>query len=465
MKAPKNVTVWLDSLELNRFHVLVMFLAGFTLVFDGYDSQIIAYIMPQAIKEWNLKPVMAGSIASYGFAGLMCGAAIFGMIADRIGRKGGLMLAILFFSIFSGVAAFAPNFKTFCILRFLAGLGMGGAMPITIAIVSEFSPARIRAKSVTAMFAGFTTGWAVAGAVAMGVIPTLGWRAALFMGFIPLLFLPVMKWLCPESVRFLAGKGKLNEAIAQMRRVERAAGIYPIPWSEEHFSFGPGPQKKGKLSDIFSKGLIAMTILLWFGYFFNLLVTYGLSTWLPTLLVKQGFSVVKSYSYGLIQAIGASVGGFACGWMMDKFGRKAALFICYFLGGFAVLLFGTVTSTVSLYIYGGLAGMLIIGAQIGIQVVAGESYPTAIRTTGAGWVMTFGRIGAILAGVLGGVLVQAGFTFQQFFVFYSVPCFIVAGIALLFRVNKSDTLEHIHEKLVATRAKPAMAPARSDEAL
>lgn len=465
MKAPKNVTVWLDSLELNRFHVLVMFLAGFTLIFDGYDSQIIAYIMPQAIKEWSLKPVMAGSIASYGFAGLMCGAAIFGMIADRIGRKGGLMLAILFFSVFSGVAAFAPNFKSFCVLRFLAGLGMGGAMPITIAIVSEFAPARIRAKSVTAMFAGFTTGWAVAGAVAMGIIPRFGWRAALFMGFIPLLFLPVMKWLCPESVRFLAGKGKMNEAISTIRRVERAAGIYPIAWTEEHFKFGPGPQKKGKLRDIFSHGLIAMTILLWLGYFFNLLVTYGLSTWLPTLLVKQGFSVVKSYSYGLIQAIGASVGGFACGWMMDKFGRKAALFICYFLGGFAVLLFGSVTSTVSLYIYGGLAGMLIIGAQIGIQVVAGESYPTNIRTTGAGWVMTFGRIGAIVAGVLGGVLVQAGFSFQQFFVFYSIPCFIVAGIALLFRVNKADTLEHIHEKLVSSRAKPAMAPARTDEAL
>jgi MFS family permease len=181
--------------------------------------------------------------------------------------------------------------------------------------------------------------------------------------------------------------------------------------------------------------------------------------------VKQGFSVVKSYSYGLIQALGASVGGFACGWMMDKFGRKAALFICYFLGGFAVLLFGTVTSTVSLYIYGGLAGMLIIGAQIGIQVVAGESYPTNIRTTGAGWVMTFGRIGAILAGVLGGVLVQAGFSFKQFFVFYAIPCFIVAGITLLFRVNKSETLELIHEKLVSSRAKPAMAPARTDEAL
>ena len=108
--------------------------------------------------------------------------------------------------------------------------------------------------------------------------------------------------------------------------------------------------------------------------------------------------------------------------------------------------------------------MLIIGAQIGIQVVAGEAYPTSIRTTGAGWVMTFGRLGAILAGVLGGVLIQAGFTFKQFFVFYAIPCFVVAGITLLFRVNKSESLEHIQETLTAKNPKGAVATARIDEA-
>jgi len=133
------------------------------LIFDGYDSQIIAYIMPHLMKEWNLTPVTAGSIASYGFLGLMIGAAGFGMIADKIGRKGGLLICLAIFTIFSGAAYWAPNFKIFCILRFLAGLGMGGAMPLAITLVSEFAPARIRAKAVTAMFGGFTFGWAVAG--------------------------------------------------------------------------------------------------------------------------------------------------------------------------------------------------------------------------------------------------------------------------------------------------------------
>lgn len=446
MVAYKNVTQWLDSLVINRFHALVMFLCGFVLVFDGYDSQIVAYIMPQVIKEWGLTPVVAGSIASYGFAGLMVGAAGFGMLADKIGRKNGLMLALVWFCTFSGVAAFATNFSVFCILRFLAGIGMGGAMPIVIALTSEFSPARIRAKCVTAMFAGFTSGWAVAGGIAMLVIPIWGWRSALLIGFLPIFFLPVLLKWCPESVRFLAQKNRIDDAIQTMRRMENAARVSPIPWEKEHFVFGAGPVK-ANFTDIFKGGLAVMTILLWFAYFFNLLVTYGLSTWLPTLLVKQGFPIVKSYSYGLIQAVGSSIGGFVCGILMDKFGRKAGLFICYFLGGFAVWAFGSVSNEASLYIIGGLAGMLIIGAQIGIQVVAGESYPTHIRTTGAGWVMTIGRIGAILAGVLGGVLVGWGFTFKEFFIFYAVPCFLLSGITLLFKVNKSETLEDIAKRL------------------
>ena len=218
-----NVTKWCDELKFNRFHGLVLTLAGLTLIFDGYDSQIIAYIMPQILKEWHLSPLKVGSIASYGFVGLMIGAAGFGMIADRIGRKTTLMLALLIFSLFSGLAYFAPNFTIFCLFRFLAGLGMGGAMPLTITLVSEFAPARIRGKAVTAMFGGFTFGWAVAALVAMIFIPLFGWRIVLLMGFLPILFLPVLKWLLPESIRFLAGKGRYDEAISELRKVEKGA--------------------------------------------------------------------------------------------------------------------------------------------------------------------------------------------------------------------------------------------------
>ncbi|OPY74250.1 MAG: 4-hydroxybenzoate transporter PcaK [Syntrophorhabdus sp. PtaU1.Bin058] len=444
----KNVTQWLDSLSFNRFHGLVVLLSAMVCIFDGYDSQIIAYVMPQVIREWKLTPIVAGSIASYGFLGLMVGSASFGMIADRIGRKTALMLALTVFTSFSGVAAFAPNFTIFCILRFLAGLGMGGALPVVLGIASEFSPARIRGKVVTGVFAGFTGGWALAGGVAMWIIPALGWRSALFVGFIPIAVLPILKWLCPESVRFLASKGHLDEAIAQMRRVERAAGVKPIEWKDEHFHAGPVVMKHGRVRDLFGHHLASITLVLWFSTFFSLLVVYGLSTWLPTMLVKQGMSLVKSYSYGFVQAVGASVGGFLCGWVMDWLGRKRAMIVFYCLAAVMVYLFGTVSNTVTLYVIGGLAGMLVIGAQIGIQVISAESYPTQIRTTGAGYALTMGRFGAIVAGVLGGLLLELGFTFRQFFAFYSLPCLILAGLAFLYRINKADALEKISAKLL-----------------
>lgn len=286
----------------------------------------------------------------------MVGAAGFGMVSDRIGRKRTLMLCIAIFSIFSGAAYFAPNFKVFVSFRFLAGLGMGGAMPIAITLVSEFAPAKIRAKAVTAMFGGFTL--------------------------------------------------------------------------------------------LFSKGLIGMTILVWLTYFFNLLVIYGLASWLPTLLVKAGLSQVKSYSYGMIQSVGASVGGFLLGWVMDKFGRKAGLSLFYFLGGIALWIFGYASSNAALLIAGAATGVFIIGTQIAQHVITGEIYPTHARSTGVGWALTIGRLGSIIGPLLGGLLQMGGFSFGQYFLIFSIPCFLCSVLVLLYKVNvKGEGLETINEKL------------------
>ncbi|MFH0730288.1 MAG: MFS transporter [Pseudomonadota bacterium] len=442
-----NIIQWCDGLSFNRFHTLIFALAGLTLIFDGYDSQIIAYLMPQLMKEWNLTPVTAGSIASYGFLGLMIGAAGFGMIADKIGRKTGLLICLAIFSIFSGIAYWAPNFQVFCILRFLAGLGMGGAMPLTITLVSEFAPARIRAKAVTAMFGGFTFGWAVAGLTAMLIIPTYGWRMPLLFGLLPILFLPVLAFALPESIRFLVSKGKFNSAVKEIRKMERAAGLSPRNWETEHFAL-PSTPPAGSIKELFSHRLAFMTLLIWATYFFNLLVVYGLATWLPSLLVKSGFSLVKSYSFGFIQALGASAGGFLLGWLMDRFGRKSGLLVAYLAGGVAIWMFGIVSSNTSLYIVGAATGVFVIGAQIAQHVVSGEVYPTHVRSTGVGWALTIGRLGSIVGPILGGYLQMMGMTFSQYFVVFAIPSFICAGLVLMYRVNvKQEGLETIHVRL------------------
>ncbi|GAB7025435.1 MFS transporter [Geotalea toluenoxydans] len=444
-----SFTQWCDSLSFNRFHAMVMGLAALILIFDGFDAQIIAYVMPQLVKEWHLTPVAAGSMASYGFIGLMIGAAGFGTFADRLGRKKGLMIALVVFSVFSGAAYWAPNFQVFCLLRFLAGIGMGGAMPLTITLVTEFAPAKARAKAVSAMFAGFTLGWGVAALVAMVGIPALGWRMVLLFGFLPVLILPLLQKALPESVRFLASKGRHEEAILEIQRMEKAAGFPPAAWTKESFQTGP-VEPGSSLTQLFSPGFSFMTPLIWATYFLNLLVVYGLATWLPSLLVKAGFSLVKSYSFGMVQAVGASLGGFLLGWMMDRFGRKSALIFAYMAGGVVVALFGTVSSNAALYIIGAATGVFVIGAQIAQHVVTGELYPTNIRSTGVGCALTAGRLGSIAGPLLGGALQMAGVTFSQYFLIFAVPSFLCAGLVYLYRVNvKDEGLETVHERLVS----------------
>ena len=227
---------WLDGLKFSKFHGRLLFIGTLITTFAGYSSQIIAYILPPALKEWHLTPLEAGTMISYGFLGLMIGAAGLGIVSDRLGRKNAILLIVAAFSIFNGAAYFAPDFKVFCVLRFLAGLGIGGAIPLTVTLLGEFAPSKIRGRFLTVVGGGFTIGWMVAGLVSMAVVPRFGWRAVLLIGLLPLFLLPVIKGTLPESVRFLAGKKRYPEAIGELQRVERVACFEPCTWTDESFA-------------------------------------------------------------------------------------------------------------------------------------------------------------------------------------------------------------------------------------
>lgn len=443
MQKFKSATEWLDNQKASSFHYLLIILSFFVLVFDGYDSQILSYILPQAIKEWHLTPVVAGSMASYGFIGLIIGTTLFGMLSDSIGRKKALMIAIADFTIFSGAAYFAPTFQVFSAMRLVAGIGMGGAMPITIALVSEYAPAKIRGRAVTAMFSGFTSGWILAALVAMGIVPTFGWRIVLLMGVLPIIYIPILIKFLPESIRFLAAKGRVPEAIKEMRKIEKATGVKPIDWKPEHFVVAQA-QAKGSIKDLFTPQFALMTLLISVTYFFNLLTVYGLSSWLPTLLVKKGFSLVKSYSFGMVQAIMASVGAYIIGMCIDAFGRKKTMIPAYILGAISIVFFGKANSYAAMMVAAGFTGFFIMGSQTAQHVITGETFPTRIRSTGTGFVYSVGRVGSFVAPLLGGAMVAAGFSFTSFFLVFAIFPVICAATFALYKVSsQGETLEEI----------------------
>ena len=216
-----NVATFCDELTFNRFHWTLLLLGGLTLIFDGYDSQILSYVMPHVIREWRLSPVVAGSVVSYGMIGLMIGTAGLGMLADRIGRKIPLILGLVIFSVFNGGLFWVHSFRTFCILRFLAGIGMGGTLALNITLASEFAPAKIRARMVGIMFVGFMLGPAIAGHVLDAVHPLLRMAdRALFRSTAPYHH-PLSLYFLPESVRYLARRGattRLSASSGEWRR-------------------------------------------------------------------------------------------------------------------------------------------------------------------------------------------------------------------------------------------------------
>jgi AAHS family benzoate transporter-like MFS transporter len=448
-----SVTKFCDELKFNRFHWTLLVLGVLALVFDGYDSQILAYVMPNVVKEWHLTPVTAGSVVSYGLVGLMIGTAGLGMLADRIGRKIPLILGLLMFSVFNGGLFWMHSFKTFCILRFLAGLGMGGALTLNITLASEFAPARVRARMVATMFTGFMIGPALAGVISILFIPSYGWRIVLFFALLPLIFIPFLYYFLPESVRFLAQKGRYDRAISVLRRMEKAAHVDPRPWTEESFAL-PAIERTASVKQLFSSKLEVMTILIWLVYFFNLLAIYGLTTWLPTLLTKTGISLVRSYGYTVIDHFGGFLGAIFLGMILDRFGRKWGLTSAYVLAAVVSWLFGRATgSPVALYLLSMATGFFVIGGQSAQHAVTGEIYPTFVRSTGVGWALTMGRFGAVCGPLLGGLLQSAGFSFSQFFALLAIPPLVCAILVLFYRVNvRGEALEAVEAKLTGTSA-------------
>jgi benzoate transport len=440
-----GVFPWLDNLAFNRFHAVALVLGGLVLTSAGFNLQVLAYAMPLIAKEWGLSPVQTGALVSYGFVGLMVGAIGFGAVADRIGRKRSLMAAICLSSLLGGAASLAQSYLTLSLLRFLSGVGIGGSFPLVVALISEFSPSKTRGRIVTAAVSGFTFGWAVAASVSMLLIPLYGWRLVFQLGIVPLVLLFPIAIALPESVRFLVEKGRKEEALEVIGKIERSARLEPTLWTAADLV--PARGAKGSFADLFEKGLAPMTLLVWSTYLLNNMALYGLAVWLPSLLVKEGFSLVRSYGFAMAQAGGSAAGGFLLGCLMDRFGRKPGLMLIYLAGGLSVILFGSVPGNLYLFLAGAATGVFVLGTPTALNVVCSEIYPTNVRTTGVASAQAAGRLGSILGPVAGGFLQSSGVGFHNFFLIFSVPCFLCVALVALYPVNvRGEALEAVDER-------------------
>ena len=398
----------IDRHSLGAFQVWTVALCGLVLVLDGFDAQIINYTAPSISDTMRVAVSHFGTIFSSSLIGLMIAAMASGPIADRWGRKWPVIVSVFSFSAFSLITARVTTFNELWVLRFITGLGLGGAMPNVVALASEYVPRRLLAITVPIIFVGMPLGGTASGLVSAAIIPRWGWRSMFYVGgALPLVISILLIVLLPESIRFLAVKGKRPETVRRiMARIapEAAAG---------DINFAPPTQVEKHrgvpVKHLFTEGRAAGTILLWIPYFMNLLLIYFTGSWLPALLRSEGMTIAAASTATAFLSLGGMFGCVAEGYFIKWGGAGAVLLGEYVAaGGFLAMLAVLAVSFHTVLLLTFAAGFMIIGAQGGLNALAANFYPTAVRSTGIGWALGVGRIGSIVGPLLGGMFLTMG---------------------------------------------------------
>lgn len=425
---PKVIDVqqFIDSHKLSGAQLRLILLCFLVVAVDGFDTASIGFIAPAIRAEWALRPAQLAPLFASGLFGLMLGAFAVGPIADRHGRKAMLILSMAFFGVASLLSAFSPNLTVLIALRFLTGLGLGGAMPNAITLTSEYCPQPRRSSLVTLMFCGFTIGSAFGGIVTSQLIGGYGWRSVLVIGgILPLLLAPVLVWALPESVRYLVMKGVDEKHIAKvLQRVAPGTDLTGATFT------GATKPHSSPVRRLFEGDLLRGTLLLWLACFMSLLVVYFMSSWLPSLIGGSGLSLRTASLITAMFQVGGTVGAIAIGRMMDKLNPHRVLSIAYTTAAIFIFLIGLGFSIPWLMVpavFG--AGFCVSGSQVGVNALSAAFYPTASRATGVSWANGVGRIGSVLGSTLGSFMLSPGWGLPARFAIVAIPA-IVAGIAL-----------------------------------
>ena len=414
-----------DNARFTRFHWMVTCLCALLLVFDGYDLFIYGAVLPVLMKEWSLTPVQAGALGSYALFGMMFGAFVFGPLADRIGRKKGVAISFVLFSLATFASGFAGTPAEFGIFRFIAGLGCGGLMPNAVALMNEYAPRRARSTLVALMFSGYSLGGVLCAGLGIYMLPRFGWQSMFFAAAVPLVLLPLILWKLPESVGFLLRQGQEAQAREMLRRVAPAMALPADALLVQSDAKGAGVP----MLELFKQGRSMGTFMIWLSFFCCLLMVYALGSWLPKLMANAGYSLGSSLSFLLMLNFGGVVGAIAGGWLGDRFSLPKVVVAFFALGTVSIALLGFNSPMPVLYLLIAVAGATTIGTQILLYANTAQFYPLSMRSTGLGWASGVGRTGAIVGPLLGGSLMAAALPLKMNFLIFAAPG-LVAALAM-----------------------------------
>ncbi|MBD5800894.1 4-hydroxybenzoate transporter PcaK [Azoarcus sp. Aa7] len=415
-----DVQSFIDHQPFSGFQWLIFVLCFLIVLLDGFDTAAIGYIAPSLIQEWGVTKPDLAPVLSAALFGLAGGALVSGPLADRVGRRLVLNVAVLVFAVASLVSAFAADLQSLTVLRFLTGLGLGAAMPNAVTLISEYSPTKRRALITTAMFSGFPLGAALGGFLAAWMIPQFGWRSVLVLGGIaPIALVAVMLIRLPESVRYMVAKGVSTDRIrAVLGRISAAAaGAHSFRLTE---TVAVANGKSG-LGVVLSRSRVVGSVMLWLAYFMGLVIFYALINWMPILFKEAGLDPKTATLISALFPLGGCAAVFV-GWLMDRFNGNRIVAIAYALTAVSVYSIGQVVGSVgALVVVVFLAGTMMNAAQVSMPALAATFYPTQGRATGVAWMLGIGRFGGIAGSFLVAELARRKLGFSEVFMVVAIP--------------------------------------------
>lgn len=452
---PASIASVIDARPLGGYRLRIFFVCFLIVLMDGFDTQAIGFAAKAMSSSLDIPIALFGQVFSAGLLGAMLGAFLLGPLADRIGRRWLLAGAIVIFALFSLLTPHAPTLPDLLLVRFLAGLGLGGAIPNLLALSAEYTPRPMRGMMTGVLYAGFPLGGALGALASSYIVPHYGWPALFYLGgVLPFALALLVIAALPESLPFLLRRGDSQHAVRAIvaRMTGRpAAGDVIYVDTEERVRGLPFRQ-------LLSRGRLAPTLLLWAGFFMCFVLLIVLVLWTPALLRGEGVGEQDAALVVALINLGSVAGTATGGRLVDRFGPYRTLPLLFVLGALSVSPLGYITQSLSsLAIAATLSGFLFGAGSSGLLSLAVHSYPSGMRATGVGWAMALGRMGQVTGPLIVGALLASGFSIKTIFLCSAVPAAIAAAAILLLRLVHAEPSTHRE-----TRSQDTALPAALD---
>ena len=415
-----QVNDFVDGQQIRSFNIKLLVWSFLTMFADGFDLNSLGFAAPDLTRLWDVERSAMGPVLTANLVGIFIGAPLLGWFGDKYGRRPIIICATFLYGFMTLLMAWTDTMTQMLILRFIAGIGIGGIMPNTISLNSELAPKRYRSALIVLMFMGITTGSTAVGLLSANFQQEYGWQIIFHVGGI----LPVVTAVClyfvlPESLKLLATlpdrKAELISTARQMRP--------DLEISDDTTFINPPivQQSGGRITELFNGGLSVITPLLWTCFAVALMANFFLNNTLPLIYDKYGIAAEEAAYVTTMYHAGGIFGGLVITVLLDRFGFAvvAALFA---LAAPSIMLLGNASlSFTALAMMAGIAGVAVLGAQFGNNAAAGLLYPTSIRGKGVGTALSIGRFGAIVGPMVGTALLGMDISMQQLFIIASTP--------------------------------------------